>query len=49
MAFHADESDEDLKYIGPKKKKNKQKHNEIVTLDPEFTMNLGKKHQPYKK
>lgn len=33
MAFHADDSDEDLKYQAPKKK-NKKKNNPIVQLDP---------------
>lgn len=38
MAFNADESDEDLKYLGPKKK-NKKKNNITVPIEPEIDSN----------
>jgi len=35
MAFHADESsDDDVKYVGPKKKNKKQMNNITIPLDP---------------
>jgi hypothetical protein len=34
MAFHADDSDEDMKYVGPKKKNKKQRNNVAIPLDP---------------
>ncbi len=42
MAFHADDSDDDVKYLG-QKKKNKKKNNVVVPLEPEFDANKNRK------
>lgn len=42
MAFHADESDEDLKYLGPKKKNNK-KNNIVIPIEPELDSHANRK------
>jgi len=50
MAFHPDESDEDLKYVGPKKKGNKKAKNNItMPLDMEFDRGTSKKQAHLKK
>lgn len=48
MAFHADESDDDFKYQGPKKK-NKKKNNAAIQLDPEFDASAGRKNEKLQK
>ncbi len=48
MTFKADSFDEDLKYVGPKKK-NKKKNYDILPIGPEFDTNLSNKTQRLKK